>query len=98
VPPFCLGCSPSTKFFLLFTEHLVVDESWYFPGTLYARTLDAWLASMHSAKEKLTGVFAKHGYKSPAYEFQKWRMFYLMSSVSFGFNGGNEWMVSQSQI
>jgi len=88
------GTIPSTKFFLLFTEHLVVDESWYLPGTLYARTLDAWLEAMHAAKAQLTRVFEKNGYKNPAYEFQKWRMFYLMSSVSFGFNGGNEWMVA----
>jgi hypothetical protein len=90
--------SPSTKFFLMFTEHLVVDESWYLPGTLYSRTLDAWLAAMDAAKAKLVAVFANHGYDNPKYEFQKWRMFYIMSSVSFGFNGGNEWMVRACAI
>lgn len=88
------GTIPSTKLFLFFSEHLAVDECWFLPGTLYARTLDAWLAQMHTAQATLTRVFAKHGYANPSYEFQKWRMFYLMSSVSFGFNGGNEWMVA----
>eukprot|EP00614_Pseudopedinella_elastica_P000282 CAMPEP_0172602146 /NCGR_PEP_ID=MMETSP1068-20121228/22361_1 /TAXON_ID=35684 /ORGANISM="Pseudopedinella elastica, Strain CCMP716" /LENGTH=363 /DNA_ID=CAMNT_0013403425 /DNA_START=15 /DNA_END=1106 /DNA_ORIENTATION=- len=88
------GTIPSTKLFLFFTEHLVVDESWYLSGSLYARTLDAWLSAMHASRRKIKQVFAANGYKSPTYEFQKWRMFYLMSSVSFGFNGGNEWMVA----
>ena len=88
------GTIPSTKLFMFFTEHLVVEDAWYLPGTLYARTLDAWLHAMEAAKGKITAVFARHGYKRPAYEYQKWRMFYLMSSVSFGFNGGNEWMVA----
>lgn len=88
------GTIPSTKLFLFFTEHLVCDDAWYLPGTLYARTLDAWLANMHAAKGALTKVFRDNGYANPGYEFQKWRMFYIMSSVSFGYGSGNEWMVA----
>jgi cyclopropane-fatty-acyl-phospholipid synthase len=88
------GTIPSTKLFLFFSDHLVVDDCWFLSGTEYARTLDAWLAQMHNARARLTAVFKAHKYASPRYEFQKWRMFYIMSSVSFGFNGGNEWMVA----
>jgi hypothetical protein len=49
---------------------------------------------MYANQSALTDVFKKNGYKNPAYEFQKWRMFYIMSSESFGYNGGNEWMVA----
>ena len=58
---------------MFFTEHLVVDKAWYLKGSLYSRTLDAWLTNMHANKAKLTAIFAKHGYKSPSYEFQKVR-------------------------
>jgi cyclopropane-fatty-acyl-phospholipid synthase len=88
------GTIPSTKLFMFFTEHLVVDESWYIRGTEYSRTLDAWLANLHSNRRALMHVFQKNGYVSPAREIQKWRMFYIMSSVSFGFNKGKEWMVA----
>ena len=48
-----------------------MDDVWYLPGTLYSRTLDAWLHAMHGNRQALTSVFAKNGYKNPNYEFQK---------------------------
>ena len=71
-----------------------IKDTWYLHGTEYGKTLDAWLDEMHKKKDEVISIFRKTGYKDPNLEFQKWRMFYLMSSESFSFNQGNEWMVA----
>ena len=88
------GTIPSTKLFMFFTKHLVVDDTWYIRGSEYSKTLDAWLNNLHKNRLALENIFRKNGYASPSYELEKWRMFYIMSSVSFGFNKGKEWMVA----
>ena len=88
------GTIPSTKLFMFFTKHLVVDDTWYIRGSEYSKTLDAWLNNLHKNRLALKNIFRENGYASPSYELEKWRMFYIMSSVSFGFNKGKEWMVA----
>ena len=88
------GTIPSTKLFQFFNDHSKIKDTWYLHGTEYGKTLDAWLDEMHKKKDEVISIFKKSGYNDPHLEFQKWRMFYLMSSESFSFNQGNEWMVA----
>jgi len=90
------GTIPSTKLFLFFNEHLGVDRTWYLSGKSYARTLDAWLHRMAANRTAVVRAFDASGQYpgGGALEYEKWRMFYLMSSESFGFGKGDEWMVS----
>lgn len=96
------GTIPSTKLFLHFNRDLIVRYTKVISGKEYSRSLDAWLHRMEAQKKAVMEIF-KQGYKdmagkgrefSPAYLFQKWRMFYLMSSEAFGLNNGQEWMVA----
>jgi len=88
------GTIPSTKLFMFFNDHLAIDDTWYVSGRQYSKTLDSWLHQMTKKRSEVENIFRKAGYKNPELEFQKWRMFYLMSSVSFSFNKGNDWMVA----
>lgn len=100
------GTIPSTKLFLHFNRDLVVDWSKVVNGREYSRTLDAWLYQMYAAKDEVLKIF-RDSYKeegldnknnnktmSAEYMYEKWRMFYIMSSEAFGLNGGQEWMVA----
>lgn len=88
------GTIPSTKLFHFFNDHLRIRDTWYLRGTEYAKTLDAWLHELHTKKESAIEIFRQRGYSQPCVEFQKWRMFYLMSRESFNYNDGQEWMVA----
>ena len=58
-------------------------------GRQYARTLDAWLERMYQGKDMVMKALATSKEKpDAALEFQRWRMFYLMSSAAFGINKG----------
>jgi len=88
------GIIPSTKLFYYFTKHLIVDRQWVLKGTEYSRTLDAWLHRLYRAEPAVRAALKADGCPDVSYEFQKWRMFYLMSSEAFGLNRGQEWMVT----
>ena len=88
------GTIPSTKLFQFFNDHLKIKDTWYIRGTEYGKTLDAWLDELHTKKKTAMSIFKKTGYSDPNLEFQKWRMFYLMSSESFSYNEGKDWMVA----
>jgi cyclopropane-fatty-acyl-phospholipid synthase len=96
------GTIPSTKLFLHFNRDLIVRYTKVISGKEYSRSLDAWLHRMEAKKDIVLAIF-KEGYKgfadkgreyTPAYMYQKWRMFYIMSSEAFGLNNGQEWMVA----
>eukprot|EP00667_Euglena_gracilis_P013194 EG_transcript_13602 len=88
------GVIPSTKLFYYFTRDLVVERQWVLKGTEYTRTLDAWLNRLYCVRRQVTAALAADGCPNVGYEFQKWRMFYLMCSESFALNRGQEWMVT----
>ena len=88
------GTIPSTKFFSFFTRDLVIADQWYHSGQEYRKTSDAWLYQLERNKTQTKEIFKKNGYKSPTLEYEKWRMFYIMCSESFGYGKGNEWMVA----
>lgn len=88
------GTIPSTKFFSFFNDDLNIEDQWYLPGTEYAITLDAWLEKLKKEKHACLEIFRKNGYANPTLEYEKWRMFYMFCSESFGYNQGREWMVA----
>lgn len=74
---------------------LSAQGTWQVSGTHYQRTADAWLrlldANAEAAKQSLaTGDDSR----SPEDQYAAWRLFFLITSESFGFNAGQSWMVS----
>jgi cyclopropane-fatty-acyl-phospholipid synthase len=89
------GTIPSAKLFYFFNRNLVVEDQVIVDGRQYARTLDAWLERMYQGKDMVMKALATSKEKpDAALEFQRWRMFYLMSSAAFGINKGQDWMVT----
>jgi cyclopropane-fatty-acyl-phospholipid synthase len=87
------GTIPSMHLFHYFNEDLVVKSSTIIRGTEYQKTLDAWLWRMYDNRTKILETL-KAAYGNAANKhYQGWRMFYLMSSESFGFNSGKDWCV-----
>lgn len=87
------GTIPSMQLFSYFNKDLIVSKTEIINGKQYAKTLDAWLYKMYTNKNKVMSIFKESYGKDAAKMYQGWRMFYLMCSESFGYNGGTEWCV-----
>ena len=78
------GTIPRVDLFSKFNNHLKVFDSHLINGKEYSKTLDSWLHRMYEDSYIL----------QTNREYQKWRLFYLMSSESFKFNEGSEYVVT----
>jgi cyclopropane-fatty-acyl-phospholipid synthase len=91
------GTIPSMNLFLHFNEDLVVEDVEVVNGSQYANTLNVWLERMYAKREEILTCFREHSLGKAGddvkYTFEKWRMFYLMSSECFGYHHGKEWVV-----
>jgi cyclopropane-fatty-acyl-phospholipid synthase len=86
------GQMPSDDLFCYFQRDLCLREHWVINGKHYQRTLDAWLAKLDANKARALEVLSKA--ENPLLEFVNWRLFLLGCSENFGYNDGEEWMVS----
>jgi cyclopropane-fatty-acyl-phospholipid synthase len=81
------GTIPRIDLFSKFNKHLKVFDSQVISGKEYSKTLDAWLQRMYE-DSYIPSILITN------FEYQKWRLFYLLSSESFNFKEGNEYVVT----
>ena len=59
------------------------------------KTLEAWLDLLKEKEAQISNVFAKtYGADKVVYHLNNWKLFYIMSSEAFRYNGGNDWCVA----
>ena len=98
---FTSGSMPSHTIFkrILPVKSLVFIDSWSHKGTHYKKTLNEWLINLESNKKKCIDILASHPYSiSPETQYNRWKMFLLICIELFGFNEGNEWLISNHLI
>jgi cyclopropane-fatty-acyl-phospholipid synthase len=89
------GIMPCNDLLLYFQEHLSVVDHWAVNGTHYERTANDWLANMDSNKASIMPVLAKtYGEAQKVRWWAFWRLFFMACAELWGFDGGEEWMVS----
>jgi cyclopropane-fatty-acyl-phospholipid synthase len=88
---FTAGTMPSHDLLLRFQDDLVVEDRWAVPGTHYARTLRAW-------RERLDENRAEALRHLDADQLAAWRLFLLSTEEIWGWNGGDEWLVSHYRL
>ena len=84
------GIIPSINLFNYFNDDLVIQHREVISGEHYSKTLEFWLEQMYERKNKISKVFEKDFENV----FQKWRLFYIMSSESFKYDKGNDMCVA----
>ena len=77
---------------------LQVAERWWFDGTHYARTLDAWLDRLDHNHEGVIDVLRPVYGDDTDRWVQRWRMFLMACSELFGYDDGAEWGVSHQLL
>ncbi len=69
-------------------------DSWEVSGRHYQRTADAWLRNLDANAVAARKSLATGEDPRPVDEqYAAWRLFFLITSESFGFNAGQSWMV-----
>ena len=89
------GIMPSDDLLLYFNEHLSIQQHWHVSGMHYSKTSEAWLQNMDKHKSEIMPLFEKTYGKDQAVKWWVyWRIFYMACAKLWGYNNGEEWIVS----
>lgn len=89
------GIMPSDDLLLYFNDDLTIEQHWKVSGTHYSKTSEAWLQNMDRNKDRIMPLFEKTYRKDQAVKWWVyWRIFYMACAELWGFNNGDEWIVS----
>ena len=74
---------------------LVVEDHWRVSGVHYQKTSEAWLARQDAQRDTVLPILADvYGAEDAERWFHRWRLFFLACAELFGFDDGQEWIVS----
>jgi len=91
------GTMPSDDLLLYFGENFSCQNHWRVNGTNYEKTSNGWLAYLDTnwKNGKLAPVLAEAYGKGKENEwYWNWRLFFLACAELWGYDGGEEWIVS----
>ena len=89
------GIMPSDNLLLYFNKELFIQNHWHVNGKHYSKTSEAWLKNMDLHKKEIMPLFEQTYGKDQALKWWVyWRIFYMACAELWGYNNGEEWMVS----
>jgi cyclopropane-fatty-acyl-phospholipid synthase len=89
------GIMPSDHLLFYFTEGLNTIDHWLVDGRHYQKTANAWLANMDRNRDQILKLFAQiYGVENKLKWWVYWRVFFMSCAELWGFNNGEEWLVS----
>lgn len=89
------GQMPSDDLFLYFQKDFEIENHWRESGTHYQNTSEAWLENMYKHKNHIMPILENTYGKDQAIKWWVyWKVFFMACAELFGYNGGNEWLVS----
>eukprot|EP00834_Sanchytrium_tribonematis_P004092 NODE_184_length_13742_cov_0.550539.p4 type:complete len:372 gc:universal NODE_184_length_13742_cov_0.550539:5047-6162(+) len=82
-----------------FVEGVSVDDSWVINGKHWQRTADLWLKNIDDSKKEVIQLLEKKlGIEEAIIAYNRWRVYFLVTSEKFGLEGGSRYVVSQYRI
>ena len=92
---FTAGTRPSHDLLMHFSDDFVVKQRWAINGEHYAKTLDAWLQRYDEHADRAFALLrAENSERAAKRLFATWRVFFIATTETWKWRGGNEWMVS----
>jgi len=92
------GIMPTVGLIRQFGDLFSVEEEWRWSGLHYQRTALQWLAQFDARRDQIDPIL-RHVYGAEAALWRRrWRMFFLATAESFGFNQGESWGVNHYRL
>lgn len=89
------GIMPSDDLLLYFNEDMSMEKHWRVNGMHYHKTAEAWLQNMDRHRAEIMPIFENTYGKDQALKWWVyWRIFFMACAELWGFEQGEEWMVS----
>jgi cyclopropane-fatty-acyl-phospholipid synthase len=89
------GIMPSDHLLLYFDTHFNIEQHWRVSGMHYSKTSEAWLQNMDKHKTEIMPLFEQtYGKEGALKWWVYWRIFYMSCAELWGYNSGEEWIVS----
>lgn len=89
------GMMPSKDLPLFFQDGLKIKNEWTWSGKHYQKTANAWLSALDNNHKKAINVLGEiYGQDNASLWLQRWRIFFMSCAELWGYNNGNEWLVS----
>jgi cyclopropane-fatty-acyl-phospholipid synthase len=89
------GIMPSDDLLLYFQQELRIHEHWQVDGSHYSRTSEHWLQNMDRHRSEIEPILAQtYGPDQLRRWWTYWRVFFMSCAELWGYNGGQEWLVS----
>lgn len=91
------GTMPSHDLLCYFQDDLQVIDHWAVSGKHYEHTSNHWLINMDKVenRSKVAQIMGDtYGKENVALWTTRWRLFFLACAELFGYNNGNEWIVT----
>ncbi|KAL0891441.1 hypothetical protein Bca101_015424 [Brassica carinata] len=89
------GTMPSANLLLYFQDDVSIVDHWLLNGKHYARTSEEWLKRMDKEIVAIREIMEMTYGKEEAVKWMVyWRTFFMAVAELFGYNNGEEWMIS----
>jgi len=92
------GIMPTIGLIRQFPDLFAVEEEWRWSGSHYRRTALQWLHAFDSNRVRIDPILAGVYGADAALWRRRWRMFFLATAESFGFNQGRSWGVNHYRL
>jgi len=93
------GIMPSADIFDHFRDDMSVEQQWWWDGTHYARTAEAWLSRLDDRRDMVMPILREaYGYDLADRWFRRWRVFFMACAELFGMQSGSQWGIGHYRL
>ena len=93
------GMMPSDDLIYHMQDHLEIESHWQVNGVHYQKTAEAWLENLDTRMDQILPVMQRvYGQEHAQRWLQRWRIFFMACAELWGYNAGEEWVVSHYRL